>query len=71
MGRHARRIFGGASKCAAESIAYGQCVVSNLENLQKNQCLNEFQAFKNCVQTHVNRYKRSFSNSRLGRDGNN
>ncbi|XP_069786279.1 NADH dehydrogenase [ubiquinone] 1 alpha subcomplex assembly factor 8 [Narcine bancroftii] len=39
------------SACAAEASAYGKCVAANTQgsqDLRKNMCAKEFQAFKKC-----------------------
>ena len=36
-----------------QSVVYGKCVASHMEDIQKDICAKEFLAFKECVQKHV------------------
>ncbi|KAL1921270.1 uncharacterized protein VTP21DRAFT_10986 [Calcarisporiella thermophila] len=40
-------------QCSSQATAYGMCVTSKLEEVRKDLCAAEFQAFKNCVQKAV------------------
>ena len=37
-----------------QSVAYGRCIASHVEDIQQHVCAQEFMAFKECVQKHVN-----------------
>ncbi|EJT45181.1 hypothetical protein A1Q2_05252 [Trichosporon asahii var. asahii CBS 8904] len=36
--------------CAKESLAYGQCIGKQYQDVRKDMCAPEFAQFKNCVQ---------------------
>lgn len=36
-------------KCALEASTYAKCVVNKGDNLKKDNCLKEFNQFKNCI----------------------
>ncbi|PWN52380.1 hypothetical protein IE53DRAFT_385170 [Violaceomyces palustris] len=40
----------GAASCSAQAKVYGACIVAQYENVEKDMCQREFQAFKLCVQ---------------------
>ncbi|CAJ0887892.1 5190_t:CDS:2 [Entrophospora sp. SA101] len=40
----------GISKCSVPGMKYAKCITSQLDNIQKDLCLKEFQEFKQCVQ---------------------
>ncbi|PWZ00933.1 hypothetical protein BCV70DRAFT_199301 [Testicularia cyperi] len=44
-----------AAKCSTQAKAYGACVASNYENIERNMCAHEFKLFKHCVQQHLGR----------------
>ncbi|XP_077990453.1 NADH dehydrogenase [ubiquinone] 1 alpha subcomplex assembly factor 8-like [Glandiceps talaboti] len=44
------------SECSKEGAVYAQCV-STKENLKKNDCLKEFEVFKDCIQKHSKKLK--------------
>lgn len=41
------------AQCSAFASAYAKCIVSNTENLKKDDCLKEFTLFKDCVKNAV------------------
>ncbi|KAI9636350.1 uncharacterized protein MKK02DRAFT_45057 [Dioszegia hungarica] len=45
-----------ASKsCATQSLAYGKCIGKSYQDVSKDMCQAEFQAFKDCVQKSFGR----------------
>ncbi|OAD80598.1 hypothetical protein PHYBLDRAFT_138152 [Phycomyces blakesleeanus NRRL 1555(-)] len=45
----------GVATCSTQAAVYGQCVSSSYKDIQKDMCLKEFQAFKECVQHAIKR----------------
>lgn len=40
-------------ECHTQAQAYGQCMLRNYQEIERNVCVQEFHAFKMCVQKHV------------------
>ena len=40
--------------CIKKSSAYAKCIVSNTDNLKKDNCLKEFTEFKHCIKNVSN-----------------
>lgn len=36
--------------CSGPATAYGKCIAQHYQNMQKDACLREFMALKECVQ---------------------
>lgn len=47
-----------STKCSAQSVAYGKCVVANYEKLNKDTCQKEFVAFRDCMKTALKTTKK-------------
>ncbi|BFZ58457.1 hypothetical protein PYCC9005_005519 [Savitreella phatthalungensis] len=43
------RLSSAMSRCGVEGAAYGRCVVSQVDDIGKDGCVREFEAFKACV----------------------
>ncbi|TRM69906.1 hypothetical protein BD626DRAFT_563613 [Schizophyllum amplum] len=41
--------------CAVQATAYGDCVLKTYTDVRKDICAKEFGAFKECLQTAMNR----------------
>jgi hypothetical protein len=39
--------------CSAAGSVYAKCIVQNTENLKKDDCLKEFQQFKDCIKNVI------------------
>ncbi|KAK1921596.1 hypothetical protein DB88DRAFT_512874 [Papiliotrema laurentii] len=44
-----------SQSCSAQSIAYGKCIGKSYQEVSKDMCQAEFQAFKGCVQKALGR----------------
>lgn len=40
-------------ECHTQAQAYGQCMLRNYQEMERDRCAAEFRAFKTCVQTQV------------------
>ncbi|KAI9256582.1 hypothetical protein BDA99DRAFT_562020 [Phascolomyces articulosus] len=47
----------GVASCSTQATAYGQCVASRYQDVHKDMCVKEFEAFKQCVQKVVSKEK--------------
>ena len=43
----------GVATCSTQATAYGQCVTAKYQDVHKDMCAKEFEAFKQCVQKVV------------------
>ncbi|KTW26501.1 uncharacterized protein T551_03418 [Pneumocystis jirovecii RU7] len=39
--------------CNFLGIMYGKCIIKNVNNIEKDICVSEFQKFKNCLEKIV------------------
>lgn len=53
--RQVTKLMSTALSCSELSVVYGQCVVKNHQNIAQNVCVEEFMAFKRCVQKGLGR----------------
>ncbi|RSH83371.1 uncharacterized protein EHS24_007051 [Apiotrichum porosum] len=44
-----------SQSCAKQSLVYGACIGKSYQEVHKDMCAAEFQAFKDCVQKAVGR----------------
>lgn len=51
--RPAKRLMAASGKCAAEGMAYGQCVLKTYSLMAHNACEAEFTRFRACVTKHL------------------
>lgn len=50
-------------------MAYGKCVATHIDDIQKDICTKEFLAFKECVQKHVLKHGNVTNTFRRRNDG--
>ncbi|KAL1930906.1 hypothetical protein VTP01DRAFT_10043 [Rhizomucor pusillus] len=50
-----RLLAQGVASCSAQATAYGKCVASRYQDVHKDLCVKEFEAFRQCVQTTLKR----------------
>lgn len=48
-----RSLSAAAGQCKSQAQAYGQCMLANYQNIERDACATEFAAFQRCVQTTV------------------
>lgn len=53
--RPAARLMQAGAQCADLGTAYGTCVLKTYNNMNKDTCKKEFDAFRSCVTTHLKR----------------
>lgn len=53
--RPMRRFVEAAGACADQSVAYGNCVLSQYRTISQGACEREFAAFRQCVQSRLGR----------------
>jgi len=44
------------ANCSTPASLYAKCIVEKTENLKKDDCLKEFQQFKDCIKNVTNFY---------------
>lgn len=53
--RPAARLMQAGAQCAELGAAYGNCVLATYNNMNKDTCKKEFDAFRSCVSANMKR----------------
>jgi hypothetical protein len=48
-----RSLAKGITSCSGQAATYGQCITASYQDVHKDMCQKEFQAFKQCVEKAV------------------